>query len=270
MILNGVAYSIVGVVPEAFKGIIPIVTPAMWVPLMQFDQIRPDSKGAFEERNSNSMNVIARLKPGVSLQAANDRMKMLIAQLRTEHPDDYKDNGINLVPQAKAGVHPTFKNAEVELSSVVMAVVAILLLVACVNVANLFLARARDRAKEMAIRLSLGASRGALIRQLLVESLVFAGVSAIAGLGVAVWAIHLGNQITLPFDVDFSADLQLSPVVLAFTIIISLITGVIFGIAPALQATHPSLIPALKGEAPAGTSRSRISSGLVVAQMALS
>ena len=270
VILNGVSYSIVGVAPEAFKGIIPVITPALWVPLMQYDQVRPGSSGQFEQRGSNSFNVIARLKPGVKLKAAQDRMNQLVAQLRTEHPDDYKDNGINLVPQAAAGVHPMFKSAEVGISSVVMAVVAILLLVACVNVANLFLARARDRAREMAVRLSLGATRAALIRQLLTESLVFSGVAALAGLGIAVWAIHLGNRISVPYDIDFSADLRLSPTVLAFTIVISLATGVLFGIAPALQATHPSLIPALKGEAPAGSSRSRISSGLVVAQMALS
>jgi predicted permease len=270
LILNGTSYSIVGVAPQAFKGIIPVITPTLWVPLMQYDQVRLGQRSTFDVRGNNNMNVIARLKPGVGLKAASDRMNQVVAQLRTEYPDDYKENGITLVPQSQAGIHPMFKSAEVGISSVVMAVVAILLLVACVNVANLFLARARDRAREMAVRLSLGATRGALIRQLLTESLVFAGVSALAGLGVAVWAIHLGNQISVPYDIDFRADLRLSPTVLAFTIAISLATGVLFGIAPALQATHPSLIPALKGEAPAGASRSRISSGLVVAQMALS
>jgi predicted permease len=270
LLLNGTSYSIIGIAPEAFKGINQVITPALWVPLMQYDQVRLGQRSNFDSRGNNSMNIIARLKSGVSLKAANDRMNQLVAQLRTEHPDDYKENSITLVPQSEAGVHPMFKSAEVGISSVVMAVVAILLLVACVNVANLFLARARDRAREMAVRLSLGATRGALIRQLLTESLVFAGVSALVGLGVAVWAIHLGNRISLPFDIDFNADLRLSPTVLAFTIAISAVTGVLFGIAPALQATHPSLIPALKGEAPAGTSRSRISSGLVVAQMALS
>ncbi|MFI5312074.1 MAG: ABC transporter permease [Gemmatimonadales bacterium] len=270
VILNGQNYEIVGIAPRDFHGIITIVTPALWVPLMQLEQAQPGSGRRFEERGSNFMNGFARLKPGVSFKAANDRMGALVAQLRGEHPDDYKESGITLVRQSEAGVHPMFKSAEVGISSVVMAVVVILLLVGCVNVANLFLARARDRAREMAIRLSLGASRGALVRQLLTESLVFAGLAAIAGLGVAVWAIHLGNQISLPFDIDFSADLRLSPMVLAFTLGISIATGLLFGIVPALQATRPSLIPALKGESPAGESRSRVSRGLVVAQMALS
>jgi len=268
--LNGQNYTIVGIAPDGFRGIIPVLTPALWVPLMQFNQIRPGSEGQFEARGSDFLNLVARLRPGISVKSADDRMTMLTAQLRTEHPDDYKDRGINIVPQAKAGIHPTFKSTEVGLSSVVMIVVALLLLVGCVNVANLFLARARDRAREMAARLSLGATRFALVRQLLTESLAFAGLAAVAGLGVALWAIGLANQITLPFDVGFSAGLQLNPAVLTFTLAISVATGMLFGIVPALQATHPSLVPALKGEAPAGLSRSRVSRGLVVAQMALS
>ena len=270
VVLNGLNYTIVDVTPKAFKGIIPIATPALFVPLMQFSQVQPGNAASFEIRGNNSHNVIARLKPGVSYAVANERMKALIAQLRTEHPDDYKDNGITVVRQADAGVHPTLRAAQVGLSSVVMAVVLILLLVSCVNVANLFLARARDRAREMAIRLSLGALRGALIRQLLTESAVFAAVSAVVGLLVAQWAITLANQITLPFDIDFDAGLRLSPMVLAFTLVVSVVTTLIFGLVPALQATRPSLIPALKGEAPAGESRSRVTKGLVVAQMALS
>ena len=269
-VLNGQSYQIVGVAPAEFKSIIPVVSPALYVPLMQFDQIRPESKAQWDNRGSNFMNVIARLKPGVTVAAANARMTALIAQLRTEHPDDYKQSGITIVRQSDAGVHPMFRSATIGLSSVVMAVVLILLLVACVNVANLFLARARDRAREMAIRLSLGAKRSALIRQLLVESFMYAAVATVVGLGIAEWAMSLANRITLPVDVDFSPNLTLSPTVLAFTVVVSLVTALLFGIAPALQATRPSLIPALKGEAPAGESRSRISRGLVVAQMALS
>ena len=270
VVLNGQNYSIIGVTPEGFQGTMAMVTPALFVPLMQYDHVRPGYPQGFDRRGSNFMNVLARLKPGVTLRQANDRMKALVAQLRTEHPDDYKDSGITLVPQAEAGIHPTLRTAQLGLSSVVMAVVLILLLVACVNVANLFLARARDRAREMAIRLSLGARRAALIRQLLTESLVFAAVSAVVGLGIAQWAITLANRISLPFDIDFNAGLSLNPTVLLFALVVSAATAMLFGIVPALSATRPSLIPALKGEAPAGESRSRVSRGLVVAQMALS
>jgi macrolide transport system ATP-binding/permease protein len=214
--------------------------------------------------------VIARLKPGVTVSMARARLDALVTELRGVYPDDYKQNGITLVPQSEAGVHPMFRSAEVGLTSIVMAVVAVLLLIACVNVANLFLARARDRAREMAIRLSLGARRSVLLRQLLIESLFFSAASGVASLAVASWAIGIANKIDLPFDIGFSADLRLSPSVLFFTLGASIVTGLLFGIAPALQATRPSLVPALKGESAAGRSRSRASSGLVVAQMALS
>jgi predicted permease len=270
IVLNGRAYTIVGVTTGELRGIMPIVQPALWVPLMQWNDIRPGGEAGFEQRSWNSMNVIARLKPGVTVAKARTRMDALVSELRAVYPDDYKQNGITVVPQSEAGVHPMFRNTEVGLTAVVMAVVAILLLIACVNVANLFLARARDRAKEMAIRLSLGARRGLLLRQLIVESLVFAVAAGVASLAIAMWAIGLANKIELPFDIGFSANLQLSPTVMVFTLGVSLLTGLLFGIAPALQATRPSLVPALKGEAPAGRSRARASSGLVIAQMALS
>jgi predicted permease len=270
VVINGRAYTVVGIAPQEFRGIIPIVQPALWIPLTQWSDVRPGNVKGYENRDNNSLNVVVRLKPGVSVAAARARLDGLVGELRTQFPKDYDKNGITMVPQAEAGVHPMFRSAEVGLSSVVMVVVSILLLIACVNVANLFLARARDRAKEMAIRLSLGARRAVLIRQLITESLFFAFAAGVASLAVASWAISLTNRIDFPFDVGFSPDLQLSPSVLLFALGTSIVTGLLFGIAPALQATTPSLIPALKGEAPAGRSRARASSGLVVAQMALS
>ncbi|MFI5246435.1 MAG: ABC transporter permease, partial [Gemmatimonadales bacterium] len=270
VVLNGRSYAIVGVAPREFRGIIPVVQPALWVPLMQWNDVRPGQASGFENRDQNSANVVARLKPGITPGMARARMDALVTELRGVYPDDYKQNSITLVRQADAGVHPMFRSAEVGLSAVVMAVVAILLLIACVNVANLFLARARDRAREMAIRLSLGARRSVLLRQLLTESLVFSCAAGIVSLAVASFAISLANKIEMPFDVGFDANFQLSPGVLLFALGASIATGLLFGIAPALQATRPSLVPALKGEAPAGRSRARASNGLVVAQMALS
>ena len=270
VILDGRDYTIVGVTPKEFGGPMPIVTPELFVPLMQVNELRPGNGDVIKARGSNSFNVVARLKPGVTLAQANDRMTALILALRQEFPDQYKDNGIYLVPEPEAGIHPMFKNAEVGLSSVVMGVVAILLLIACVNVANLFLARSRDRAREMAIRLSLGAGRRALIRQLLVESFLFALVSGVAGLAVAWWAIGIANGISLPMDITFRPGLSVSPAVLLFSLGITVVTGFLFGLAPALQATRPSLVPALKGEEAAGESRSRLTRTLVVAQVALS
>lgn len=268
--VNGQSVEVIGIASPEFDGPLPMAPPALWMPLMQLEQLRPGGGGGFEARGNNYMSVVARLAPGVSLEQANARMTAITEELRAEFPDHYERSGINLIPQSEAGIHPSFRGASLGLSAVVMVVVGILLLVACVNVANLFLARARDRAREMAIRLALGAKRGALVRQLLVESLVFAALSGVAGMLVAWWAISLANGVTLPIDLDFNANLRLSPSVLGFALLISVLTSVLFGLAPALAATRPSLIPALKGEAAAGGGRSRMSRGLVVAQMALS
>jgi predicted permease len=267
--LNGQQYRVIGISPETFTGTMPMVTPLLWVPLTQLAEASPGSERNFERRSNNSYNVIARMKEGATIAAVNDRMNRLVTELQATYPDEYRESKITVVRQSDAGIHPMFRSAQFGLSAVVM-VVGILLLIACVNVANLFLARGRDRAREMAVRLSLGAARGALIRQLMIESLMFSAISAALGLVIAQWAISITNQVTLPFDIEFSAGLSLSPMVLTFTVVVAILAAVLFGIAPALQATRPSLIPALKGEAPAGESRSRIRSGLVVAQMALS
>ncbi|HKN67885.1 MAG TPA: ABC transporter permease [Gemmatimonadaceae bacterium] len=270
VLVNGHRYTVVGVTPPAFRGPVSIVVPVLWVPLMQIAEIDPSRERHLEDRGNNYLNVVARLQPGVTIERAQDRMKAIVNELRELYPNEYKDAGVKLLTQSEAGIHPRFHATQVALSTVVMAVVVLLLLIACVNVANLFLARARDRSREMAVRLSLGASRGRLVRQLLTESIVFSLLAGAAGVLVGWAVIALVNRIRLPVDIPIDPDLQLNGTVLLFTFVIALITGMLFGLVPALQATRPSLVPALKGEAPAGGSRSRMSRPLVVAQVALS
>ncbi len=269
-LVNGRRVEVIGVTAPDFHGAMPIVNAAMYMPLMQLGQLRPGSDSDFENRGNNIMNIVARLRSGVSLQQATARIEAVSRELLAEYPGDYKDLGMNLVPQGKAGIHPSMRQAQIGLTTVVMCVVGLLLLVACVNVANLFLARASDRAREMAIRLALGARHGTLLRQLMVESLLFSVLAGAAGVLVAIVAIRLANQITLPIDLDIRPNLRLSPLVLWFSLAITILTGMLFGLVPALQATRPSLLPALKGEVPAGRSRARASRVLVVAQVALS
>lgn len=268
--VNGQPYTIVGVAPPEFRGTVQLVEPVLWVPLAQLEQLRPGTGPAVWESGNNFSDVIARLKPGVSVAQVEARMSALMTELLAELPDTYEESYITVLPKSEVGIHPTMRGAQVGMSLAVLAVVALLLVIACVNVANLFLARARDRAREMAIRLALGARRAALVRQLLVESLVFALVSGVIGMLVATWTISLLNGISLPIDVPIRPEFSLSPIVLVFALLASVATGVLFGLVPALQATRPALIPALKGEAPAGGGRSRMSKGLVIAQMSLS
>ncbi|MGH7710021.1 MAG: ABC transporter permease, partial [Gemmatimonadaceae bacterium] len=270
IVLNGYTYTVVGVAAAEFRGPLPLATPMLWVPLMQAGHVRPGEERTLENRNRNNMNVIARLAPGVTAAQARARLTALQAELTEEFPEQYRRTGSLLVPQTQAGIHPQFRDAQVGLTATVMGVVALLLLIACVNVANLFLARARGRWREMSVRLSLGARRGRLVRQLLTESVLFSLLAGGTGLALAWMVIGLANRIRLPMDIAIDPNLRINATVLVFTISISLLTGIVFGLVPALQATRPSLIPALKGEAPAGTRKSRMSRGLVVAQLALS
>jgi ABC-type antimicrobial peptide transport system permease subunit len=155
-----------------------MVDPVAFVPLMQLEQIQPDRRGTFERRGNNFMNIVARLKEGVTVEQASARLALVNSQLAAEYPTSYEKSGIWVISQHDAGMHPSVRSAQVGLSAVILAVVGVLLLVACVNISNLFLARANDRGKEMAVRLALGAKRIQLFRQLLAESLVFAMVSA--------------------------------------------------------------------------------------------
>ena len=157
--LNGQPMEVVGVAPDEFRGAMPMIDPVAFVPLMQIEQVAPDRRGSFEWRGNNFMNIIGRLKDGVSVEQAQARITLVNNQLTAEYPDHYEKSGIWVVAQKDAGMHPSIRSAQVGLSAVILAVVGVLLLVACVNISNLFLARATDRGKEMAVRLALGVRR---------------------------------------------------------------------------------------------------------------
>ncbi len=263
VVMNGRSVEVIGVAAPGFRGGIPMVEPALWAPLSQLDQEE------LTTRNNCSMAGIGRLAKGVTLTRMTERLHSVMGDLREIYPDVYNGIEINTVLQSEAGIHPTMRTAQVGLSAAVMSVVGLLLLIACVNVANLFLARARDRSREIAVRLAVGAARGRLVGQLLTESLLFAFVASGVGLGVAWIAMRLANHISI-VGIDFTPDLHLSPSVLLFALGVTILTGLLCGLIPAWQSTKPSLVPALKEGAGSGARRSRASRVLVVAQMALS
>ena len=268
--LNGQSWTVVGVAREGFKGSMPMVDPPVYAPLMMQQELIP-GYNLIEARGNNWMNVIARRRPGFTVEQTRQSLNAFLIQMRQEYPDHYDESGIHLVPQKEAGIHPMLRSAQVGMSAVTMVVVAFLLLIACINVANLFLARAGERRKEMGIRLSLGAKRGRIITQLLTESVLFSLIAGGTGLLLAFWAIGIANSLSLPIDVAVDFDLSIDRTVLLFTLALSLLTGVLFGLAPALQASKPETVSALKGEfslEPGG--KNRLISTLVVAQTALS
>ena len=277
--LNGHAFTIVGVAPRGFNGPEVLENNDIYVPTMMQALVRPP-RGGFSgdmnpdllaRRGARWMRMIGRLKPGVGIEQAQAAMTTIADGLAQAYPEDNRNTIATLFPVNK--VDPQAYTQLLSVAALLLAVVAIVLLIACANVANLLLARASARRKEIAIRLAMGASRSRLVRQLLTESLLLSLGGGVVGLLFALWTIDLLKSATPPDGIfSFTLDYKLDGRVLAFTFLLSLATGVIFGLAPALQASRPDLVPALKDEASAAAQGRRLSlrSALVVAQVALS
>ena len=268
MLLNNRSYTIIGVAPPRFNGTEVIFAPELWAPMMMLGQIEPGSR-QLEQRNISSSYCVGRLKPGVSVAQAESALTNLMAQLGREYPDSNEGKGMMLTPPGL--IFPTVRTPFIGFAGVLMFTVALVLLIACANLAGLFVARAAGRRKEIAIRLSLGASRARLVRQLLTESLLLALAGGGVGVLLAARLIDLVMAFRPPISIPLLIDLRLDWRVLSFTVILSMLTGTLFGLLPALQATKPALAPALKDEsALGGYRRSRLRNALVVAQVALS
>ncbi len=265
--IAGMDYTIVGVTPPAFIGTELIYTPEIFVPLAMADQIE---QGAWlDDRGNDNGLVVGRLKPGVSLKSAEAAMNTIATQLGREHPKEDAGVSIALSPPGMAGNF--LRGAITGFSAVLMAVAGMVLLIACVNLASLLLARAADRRKETAIRLALGASRGQLLRQLLTESLILSIAGGAAGILLAWWLNDLVNVWRPPVDVPVIPHVAMDTRVLLFTAVVALLTALLFGLAPALESSRASLAGAMKNDAPAERLRRlNLRDILVAAQVALS
>jgi putative ABC transport system permease protein len=217
-------------------------------------------------RNDHGLLAIARLKPGVTLDQAQAEMIGIAANIEQQNPITNEGLSVTLV-SLRAGLVGDYKKALL----ILLGVVAFVLLIACVNVANLLLARATARQKEIAIRAALGANRRRIFRQLLTESLLLGLISGALGLVLALWGMDLLLK-AIPIDIPFWMKFDLDGRVLGFTALCSLLTGFVFGTVPALEASNPDLNETLKegGRSGAGRGRHRLRSLLVVAEIALS
>ncbi len=259
--LNGRPYTVVGVMGPDFRPL-----PASLVaPEGQY--YRPVAEKYDDTaRDERHLRAIARLKPGVTVAQAQSEVNVIAQRIEQQHPQTNKNQGINIVSMSDeivGGIRPTLW--------LIFGAVVFVLLVACANVANLLLARSSVRHKEITIRSAMGAGRSQLIRQLLTESLLLSVVGGALGLGLAFWGTSLvssaGSQINPMFQ-----NIQLDMRVLLFTLGISIVTGLIFGLAPALQISKPNLTESLKEggrSSGAGGSRNRLRSALVVSEIAM-
>ncbi len=266
--LNNHPFKIIGIAPEGFYGTEVVYTPEIWVPISMIEWIEPGS-GWIDDRKGGNLFGIGRLKPGVGVKEAEASLNLLAQQLAKEYPDSNEGQVIQLTPPGF--IIPDLRGSVVSFTWILMAAVGLVLMITCINLAGLLLARATDRRREIAIRLALGAGRGRLIRQLLTESVLLSLIGGVAGFWLALWIINLLLAFRPPIDFPLTIDVSVDWRVMLFSLGVSLIAGAVFGLAPALQSTRPVLSSALKDTtAQAGYSRSRLRSTLVVAQLALS
>lgn len=273
--LGGQQYTVVGVAPDEIQGFTaPGFNMDMFVPYMMSDALNFEGQSNhLMERTARSTFIKARLAPGVTVDQARAALATLSARLRDAYPEAWEGRDFNLLPTSEVAIHPLVDGPLKAVSILLLTVVALVLLVACTNLAGFLLARASDRKKEIALRLAMGATRWALIRQLLTETVILGVLGGAAGLLVASWVLKALMTFKPPIPIPLNLDAGLDGTVLLFTLCVAAGAGLFFGLVPALQSTKPDLAPTLKDEAGgiAGRmGRFSLRNTLVVSQVAIS
>jgi predicted permease len=274
VLLNGQGFTVIGVAPRGFQGTGTLGGPDMWIPMSMHDQILSGfPKRFFNERRFLGFFAVGRLKPGVSLAQVQGELGAIGSTLEHDFPVPNKSRSFTALPLLESTINPNQRGDFAKAGAMMMAVVGLVLLIACINVANLLLARASGRKREISIRLALGASRSRIVAQLLTEATLLAMAGGVLGLGLAYEGRNLLWHFRPPFLQQSDLDLALDVKVLLFTLGVAVLTGVVFGLVPALQSSRPNLVSELKeraGAEPNSKSWVPIRSVLVVGQVAFS
>ncbi len=262
--LNSRDFTVVGVLPPKFGGMIVGLAFDVWVPITMQPVL--GARGSLDGRGNHWLTAMGRLKPGVTLAEARADIALVQRRLAATYAEDRTTSAV-AAPLDSEGPQAWFRPLFIAL----LGITGVVLLVACANVANLLLARATARQKEISVRLALGAGRWRLARQLLIESALLAGVGGAVGLFIALWGRELFAALVPPTPYPVELQFGVNGRVVAFAILATGLAALVFGLAPALRASRPDLVPALKDDTgQRGVNRSRLRSALVVGQLALS
>lgn len=277
--IRGKACTIVGIAPAGFHGLMPGMIADLWLPASMAEDVEPvgynsntgpASAGStrFDRRGSRWMFLKGRLRDGATIEQARADLGAIAQALARDYPDTNEGVGVTALRASDVRLHPEVDGILAPLAALLAGAVGLVLLVACANIANMLLARGAARSREMAIRVAIGAGRARLVRQLLAENVLLSLAGGVLGAVLAIWATRMPLPLPLPIALDVPIDAR----VLLFAFGLSLATGLVFGLIPALDASRPSLVPALKGDAPGGRRARRLSlrSLLVVTQVAVS
>jgi putative ABC transport system permease protein len=267
--INGTAFTVIGIAPEHFHGIVAGLDPnAIWIPTAMLRVGYRYCDGL--ARGCRVLSLVGRLAGDATIDRAQAELATLFRQLQAAYPET--DMGRGVLVRPARGIRPQERTRNASIVALLAVAAGLVLLVASANVAGLLLARGLKRRKEIAVRLAIGASRGRLIRLLLVESVMLAAAGGVAGLQIAVWATAmLRAYFGVGADGSLNVDLSLDPRIVLIGLGVALFTGVATGIAPAVQSTRPDMALALKdGTSGAGRRRSIVREGLIVVQVGLS
>ncbi len=281
--MNGVVYTVVGVAPPSFGGMFPAVSSQMWIPLSMVEEVEPlgnqrtsgtsSGETILDRRGRHFLWVKGRMKPGVKVEAVRAELTGIAAQLAAEYPETNELERVAVLRTNDVAINPDFDRTLAPAGMVLLGAVGLVLLVACANLANMLLARATARRRELAIRTAMGAGRTRLIRQMLTESLTLALAGGGVALLLAFWLAGIIAGFQPPLPIDLGVNLTPDWRVMAFTLAVAALTGILFGIAPAIRASRPDLVPALKDLGDGRTGQRRpveLRDVLVVVQVAVS
>jgi macrolide transport system ATP-binding/permease protein len=282
--LNDQSLTVIGIAPPQYTGMTRGLASEIWIPTAMMPAVQRNGDRMLSSRGNRWMILVGRLKPETTLAQARARFDLLTRDMQAAHPEEWlskneagrvRVSAITVLPESETRIHPGAQTAAYGVFALVFVIVNLVLLIACMNLAGMLLARAVTRRREMAVRLAIGASRFRIVRQLLTESVLLSIIAGAAGILLAVWFLNLivAAMPALPEGIRVALDLQLDWRVVIYTIAFSTITGILFGLAPALYSSKADVSTVLKDDSSLFTGfyrKSRARMALVVVQVAFS